>query len=284
MVAFLPPRHLLATERVRHVGEPIAMVVAETIEQGKDAVEAIDLAIDSLPVAVDLASAIEPDSPSIWPERPDNVALDFEAGDRSAVDRAFAEAAHVTRLSLVNNRLAMMPLETRNARGAFDKSSGRYTLRSGTQGVHNIRNVVSGVLGIDEQALRVVTDDVGGAFGLKGMAFPEQALALFAAKRLDREVLWISDRSEAFITDNSARDHVTEIALALDTDLRMLALSVDTLANMGAYLSNHSLNMPTLVYGRVMGGVYAISGNPYAQPLRVHQHTSGGCLSGRWRA
>ncbi|MGH1480517.1 MAG: xanthine dehydrogenase family protein molybdopterin-binding subunit [Geminicoccales bacterium] len=256
--AFLPPRHLLATERVRHVGEPVAMIVAETIDQARDAVEAIDLAIETLPVAVDPASVIEPNAPAIWPDRPDNVALNWEAGDRSAVDRAFAGATHVTRLKLINNRLAMMPLETRCARGAFDPSSGRYTLRSPTQGVHNIQTVMAGVLGIEKQMLRVVTDDVGGAFGLKGMAFPEQALTLFAARHLGREVLWIGDRSEAFVSDNAARDHVTEIALALDADLRLLALSVDTIANMGAYLSSHSLNMPTMVYGRVMGGVYAI--------------------------
>jgi len=246
--AFLPPRHLLATERVRHVGEPVAMIVAETIDQGKDAAEAIDLVIEALPVGVDPASMTEPNAPTIWPEGPGNVALDWEAGDRSVVDRAFAEAAHVTRLKLVNNRLAMMPLETRSARGTFDPLSGRYTLRSPTQGVHNIRKVMAGVLGVNEQMLRVVTDDVGGAFGLKGMAFPE----------LGRDVLWVADRSEAFVSDNAARDHVTEIALALDADHQMLAFSVDTIANMGAYLSTHSLNMPTMVYGRVMGGVYAI--------------------------
>lgn len=256
--AFLPPRPLLATERVRHVGEPVALVVAETIDQGKDAIEAIDLVIEPLPVAIDPASVTLPAAPVIYPDCPGNVALDWEAGDRHLADRAFAEAAHVTRLKLVNNRLAMMPLETRSARGIFDSSSGRYTLRSPTQGVHNIRQVIAGVLGIDKARLRVVTDDVGGAFGLKGMAFPEQALTLFAASRTGREVLWDADRSEAFVSDNAARDHVTEIALALDADRNILALSVDTIANMGAYLSNHALNMPTLVYGRVMGGVYAI--------------------------
>ncbi|MGI9435141.1 MAG: xanthine dehydrogenase family protein molybdopterin-binding subunit, partial [Geminicoccaceae bacterium] len=255
---FLPPRHLLANDRVRHVGEPVAMIMAETIDQARDAAEAIDLAIDSLPVAVDPAHVIKPSAPTIWPDRPDNVALDWETGDRRAVDRAFAGAAHVTRLELVNNRLAMMPLETRSARGTFDSSSGRYTLRSPTQGVHNIRSIMAGVLGIDKQMLRVVTDDVGGAFGLKGMAFPEQALTLFAAKRLGRDVLWVGDRSEAFVSDNAARDHVTKIALALDGEHQMLGLSVDTIANMGAYLSSHALNMPTIVYGRVMGGVYAI--------------------------
>ncbi|MGI9500759.1 MAG: xanthine dehydrogenase family protein molybdopterin-binding subunit, partial [Geminicoccaceae bacterium] len=256
--AFLPPRHLLATERVRHVGEPVAVIVAETIDQARDAAEAIDLSIDPLPVGVDPASVIEPKAPAIWPECPDNVALDWEAGDRSAVDRAFAEAAHVIHLKLVNNRLAMMPLETRSARGTFDPLSGRYTLHSPTQGVHNIREVLAGILRVDERTLRVVTDDVGGAFGLKGMAFPEQALTLFAARRIGREVLWVADRSEAFVSDNAARDHVTEIFLALDAGHRMLALSVDTIGNMGAYLSNHALNMPTMVYGRVMGGVYAI--------------------------
>ncbi len=255
---YLPPRTLLATDRVRHVGEPVAMIVAETIAQARDAAEAIDLVIDGLPVGVDPASMIEPEAPTVWPGCPGNVALDWEIGDRSAVDQAFAEAAHVTRLELINNRLAMMPLETRSALGVFDQATGRYTLRSPTQGVHRIRKIVASVLGIDEQALRVITDDVGGAFGLKGMAFPEQPLVLFAAKRIERPVFWVAERSEAFISDNAGRDHVTEIALALDADQQMLALSVDTIANMGAYLSTFAPNMPTLVYSRVMGGVYAI--------------------------
>ena len=256
--AFTPPRALLATDRVRHVGEPVAMIVAETIEQAKGAAEAIDLVIELLPVGIDPAAMVEPGAPPIWPSRPDNLALDWEAGDPRRVEQSFADAAHVTRLRLINNRLHMMPLETRAALGSFDQTTGRYTLHTPTQGVHRIRNIVAAVLGIDQQALRVVTDDVGGAFGLKGMAFPEQPLVLFAAKRIGRPVLWVGERSEAFVSDNAARDHVTEIALALDAEHRMLALSVDTIANMGAYLSTFALNMPTLVYGRVMGGVYAV--------------------------
>ena len=256
--AFTPPRPLLATDCVRHVGEPIAMIVAETQHQAWDAAEMIDLAFDPLPVGVDPAAMTDEMAPTVWPECADNLALDWEVGDRAGVDRMLGEAAHVTRLRLVNNRLAMMPLETRSALGGFDPTIGRYTLHSPTQGVHRIRKIVAGVLRIDEQALRVITDDVGGAFGLKGMAFPEQPLVLFAAKRLGRSVFWTAERSEAFIADNAARDHVTEIALALDANGRMLALAVDTIANMGAYLSTFALNMPTLVYGRVMGGVYAI--------------------------
>ena len=255
---FAPPRPLLAADRVRHVGEPIAMVVAETLDQAKDAAEAIELSIDALPAGIDPASAIEPGASTVWPECPGNVALDWQTGDHSEVDQAFARATHVTRLRLINNRLSVMPLESRSALGSFDRATGRYTLRSPTQGVHRIRKVMAHVLGDDDQTLRVITDDVGGAFGLKGMAFPEQALVLFAAKRIGRTVLWVGDRSEAFVSDNAARDHVTEIALALDGDQRMLALAVDTIANMGAYLSTFALNMPTLVYGRVMGGVYVI--------------------------
>lgn len=256
--AFTPPRPLLATDRVRHVGEPVAMIVAETIEQAKDAAETIDLVIEPLPVGIDPAAMVEPTAPAIWPDCASNVALEWHVGDRQRVERAFADAAHVTRLRLINNRLQMLPLETRAALGNFDQTTGRYILHTPTQGVHRIRKIVAGVLGVDQQGLRVVTNDVGGAFGLKGMAFPEQPLVLFAAKRIGRPVLWIGDRSEAFISDNAGRDHVTEIALALDAEHRMLALSVDTIANMGAYLSTFALNMPTLVYGRVMGGVYAI--------------------------
>ena len=256
--AFTPPRPLLAADRVRHVGEPIAMIVAETLELAKDAAEAIDLVIEPLPVGIDPAAMLQLDAPVIWPDGAGNLALDWEAGDQRRVEQAFADAVHVTRLKLINNRLQMMPLETRAALGSFDRTARHYTLHTPTQGVHRIRNIVAGVLGIDQQALRVVTEDVGGAFGLKGMAFPEQPLVLFAAKRVGRPVLWIGERTEAFVSDNAARDHVTEIALALDDEHRMLALSVDTIANMGAYLSTFALNMPTLVYGRVMGGVYAI--------------------------
>jgi aerobic carbon-monoxide dehydrogenase large subunit len=255
---FVPPRHVLAVGRVRHVGEPIAMVVAETVHQARDAAEAIDLAFEDLPVTIEPAAAVLPGAPAIWPECPGNVALDWQAGDRAALERAFAEAAHVTRLRLTNNRVAIMPLETRAALGAFDLATGRYTLWTPSQGVHLIRQCVAQVLATDEAALRVVTEDVGGAFGLKEMAFPEQALVLLAAARTGRPVRWIAERTEAFVADHAARDHVCEVALALDRDGRMLGLAVDTLANMGAYLSMFAPKLPTLVFGRVLGGVYAI--------------------------
>ena len=252
------PRRLLAAGRVRHVGEPIAMIVAETAHRARDAAEAIELAFDDLPPGTDPAAMIGPQAPILWQECPGNLALDWQAGDRDAVERAFAGAAHVTRLKLHNNRIAVMPLETRAALGAFERASGRYTLWSPTQGVHLIRECVAHALTIDEAVLRVVTEDVGGAFGLKQMAFPEQAMVLFAAARIGRPVRWIAERTEAFVADNAARDHVTEIALALDEEGRMLGLAVDTLANMGACLSTFAPKLPTLVFGRMLGGVYAI--------------------------
>ena len=254
----MPPRHVLAVDRVRHVGEPIAMVVAESVHQARDAAEAIDLTLDDLPVGIDPMAMIAPGAPVIWPDCPGNVALDWQAGDPDAVARAFAEAAHVVNLRVVNNRVAIMPLETRSAAGFFDPDTGRYTLRSPTQGVHLMRQCVATVLAVDEAAVRVVTDDVGGAFGLKQMAFPEQPLVLFAAARIGRPVRWVAERTEAFVSDNAARDHVSEIALALDRDGRMLGLSVDTLANMGAYLSTLAPKMPTQVFARVIGGLYGI--------------------------
>ncbi len=252
------PRELLAGGRVRHVGQPIAMIVAVTVAEAHDAAEAIDLAFEDLPAGTEPAAMLGPQAPLLWPACPGNLALDWQAGDRDAVERAFAAAAHITRLRLINNRLAPMPLETRAALGAFDRAAGRYTLWTPTQGVHLTRQCVAQALAIEEAALRVVTEDVGGAFGLKQMAFPEQPLVLFAAARTGRSVRWIAERTEAFVADNAARDHVTEIALALDADGRMLALSVDTLANMGACLSTLAPRMPTLVFGRVLGGVYAI--------------------------
>ena len=254
----LPPRHVLAVDRVRHVGEPIAMVVAETAHQARDAAEAIDLELADLPHGTDPAAMIAQGAPAIWPDCPGNVALDWQAGDPDAVARAFAAAAHVVHLRVINNRLAIMPLETRSAAGFFEPDTERYTLRSPTQGVHLMRQCVASVLAVDEAAVRVVTDDVGGAFGLKQMAFPEQPLVLFAAARVGRPVRWAAERTEAFVTDNAARDHVNEIALALDRDGRMLGLSVDTLANMGAYLSTLAPKMPTEVFGRVIGGLYGI--------------------------
>ncbi|MEM7023187.1 MAG: xanthine dehydrogenase family protein molybdopterin-binding subunit, partial [Pseudomonadota bacterium] len=255
---FKPPRPILAQDRVRHVGDPIAMIVAETVNQARDAAEHVGLELDELAVGIDPAAMVQPDAPTIWPDCPGNVALDWQAGDRQAAEQAFNDAAHVTELRLVNNRLAMMPMETRAALGAFDADTGRYTLWSPTQGVHRIREVMAAVLGEEESRLRVITEDVGGGFGLKQMAFAEQALVLFAAQRIGRPVRWIADRTEAFISDNAGRDHVSEFKLALDGDGRMCALAVDTIANMGAYLSTSAPFMPTLVFGRVMGGVYAI--------------------------
>ena len=149
-------------------------------------------------------------------------------------------------------------METRGALGAYDPESGRYTLHTPCQGVHRIRTIVAGVLGIEPDRLRVVTDDVGGSFGLKGMGFPEQPLVLLAARRVGRPVCWLAERTEGFVTDHAARDHVTEITLALDQEARIRAVRLDTIANMGAHLSTMAPYIATLVYGRVATGIYAI--------------------------
>ncbi|MEZ5666468.1 MAG: xanthine dehydrogenase family protein molybdopterin-binding subunit [Alphaproteobacteria bacterium] len=254
----VPAKTVLAVDRVRHVGEAVAMVVADTVEQARDGAAAIALDIEPLGVAATPADAVAPGAPLLWPDIADNVALDWRAGDAEAVAAAFAGAAHVTRLRLVNNRVAMVPMEARGALGAYDSGSGRYALHAPTQGVHRIRRIAAGILGVPAEAVRVITDDVGGAFGLKGMGFPEHALVLLAAARTGRPVRWLAERTEGFVCDTAGRDHVTEVALALDEAGRMLALSVDSLANMGAYLSTMAPNIATKVFGRVMGGVYRI--------------------------
>ncbi|MFN4170479.1 MAG: xanthine dehydrogenase family protein molybdopterin-binding subunit [Pseudorhodobacter sp.] len=254
------PKHpVLADGKVRHVGDPIAMIIAETYEQARDAAEAVEVDITELTPVLDMKAAIRPDSPKVHDDLTSNLCYDwgFVEDNKGAVDEAFAKAAHVTTLELVNNRLVANPMEPRVAVGDFESHSDQYTLYTTSQNPHVIRLLMGAfVLGIPEHKLRVVAPDVGGGFGSKIYHYAEEAAVTFAAKLIGRPVKWTSSRSEAFLSDAQGRDHVTKIQLALDADNNFTAIRTDTYANMGAYLSTFAPSIPTWLHGTLMAGNY----------------------------
>ena len=252
-------RHLIAQERVRYVGDTVAVVVAETADQARDAAELIMVDYDDLPVIADTEGATDPSSPVIWEENGSNIAYDWDLGDEDAVKAGFDKAHHVTKLRLVNNRIVVNAMEPRAALGEYDASRDHYTLYTGCQGVHGLRNFIAGYsLGIEPTQLRVVSDDVGGGFGMKTFNYAEYPLVLFAAKQLGRPVKWVADRSDSFITDTQGRDHVTEAEVALDADGKILGLRVETIANLGAYQGQFGPFIPTLAPRGMHVGVYMV--------------------------
>jgi aerobic carbon-monoxide dehydrogenase large subunit len=254
-----PPYPVLAADRVRHAGDAVALIVAETAAQAKDAGELVAVDYEPLPAAIGTAAALGPGQPLVWDDAPDNLHLDWEIGDKAATDAAFARAKHVVALRLGNNRLVANSMETRNAIGEWSAGEQRYTLYSSTQGSHVVRQIMAGVLNVPENRIRVVTPDVGGGFGMKLFLYREFVLVLYAARKLGRPVKWASERTEAFLSDTQGRDNVTDAELALDADGRFLAIRVATVANMGAYLSNFSTFIPTLAGTQMLTGLYAMS-------------------------
>jgi len=252
-----PTQRPLATDRVRYVGEPIAMVVADTSKQAKDAAESIFVDIDPLPAVTSAGAAAAADAPVIHDAAPGNVFLDFHYGDTEKVAAAFAGAAHVTRLSMRNNRIVVCPMEPRSAIGEYDAEEDRLILRLGCQGVFGQRNLLSGIMGVPVEKLRVLTGNVGGSFGMKASAYPEYICLLHAAKSLGRPVKWTDERSESFLSDSHGRDHEMTAELALDVDGRFLALRVTGVGNLGAWLSNATTIPPTLNTVKNIIGVYA---------------------------
>jgi aerobic carbon-monoxide dehydrogenase large subunit len=255
-----PFRPALAGDCVRHVGEAVAMVVAETREAAQDAAELVEVAYQPLTPVVELRDAIAPGAPEIHREALGNIALDWAFGETSspALEEAFRSAKHVARLSLVNQRIAVASLEPRGATAAYDSRTDGYTLRCGSQGVTLLRDQLAGILGHAQDRIRVVTEDVGGGFGMKSPVYPEYVALLVAAKRLGRAVHWMSTRSEAFLTDQAARDTITDGALALDGNGRFLALKVDVLASMGAYVTPVGAFIATSNFARCLSSVYRI--------------------------
>jgi carbon-monoxide dehydrogenase large subunit len=252
-----PPRRLLARGIVRHVGDPVAFVVAETPAQARDAAELVVVDYEALPAITDAKAATAPRAPQLWPEAPTNTSFNWEKGDRASTDAAFEAAAHVVELDLINNRLVANPMEPRNAIGIWDGE--RFTLYSGTQGVHLVhRQLAHHIFHLPEDRFRVVTPDVGGGFGTKGFFYPEQALVLFAAREIGRPVRWIGDRTDSFTSDSQGRDHITRAELALDANAKFLAIRVRTYVNLGAYLSNYGAAIPTGEYAGLLAGVYTL--------------------------
>ena len=252
-----PPHPVLAIDRVRHVGDPVAFVIAETRQQARNAAERLVIDYEDLPAVAHLKDAVAPGAPLVHDAAAGNLCYDWHIGDKALVDAAFAQAAHTVKLELTNNRLVPNALETRCAIGACDPSSGDYTLWTTSQNPHVIRLLMGAfVLHIPENKLRVVAPDVGGGFGSKIFHYAEEALVTWSAGKLKRPVKWTSDRSEAFLSDAHGRDHVSTAEMAVAADGKFLALRVSTLASMGAYLSTFAPAVPTYLSATLLAGVY----------------------------
>ena len=254
------PKHpILAEGKVRHVGDPIAVVVAETLEQARDAAEAIELDIEELEPVLNMKDALKDGATKVHDDLTSNLCYDwgFVEENREAVDEAIKNAHHVTTLELVNNRLVPNPMEPRVAVGHYSRGTDEYTLYTTSQNPHVIRLLMGAfVLAIPEHKLRVVAPDVGGGFGSKIYHYAEEAFVTYASKVINRPVKWTCSRSEAFISDAHGRDHVTKIELAMDENHMFTAVRTDTYANMGAYLSTFAPSIPTWLHGTLMAGNY----------------------------
>jgi len=252
-----PPHPVIATGKVRHVGDPVAVVIAETKQQAKDAAELLVIDYTDLPSMAETTDAIAPGAPEVHDGVAGNICYDWHIGDQAVVDAVFAKADHVVKLDLVNNRLIPNAMEPRVALGDFDTSSGDFTLYTTSQNPHVIRLLMGAfVLHIPENKLRVVAPDVGGGFGSKIYHYAEEAIVTWAAGKLRRPVKWTAERSESFMSDAHGRDHVSTAELALDKDGIFLGLRILTLANMGAYLSTFAPCVPTYLYATLLAGVY----------------------------
>jgi len=249
----------LATETVRYVGDAVAIVVAETKAQARDAAEAVAIDYEELPAVTAAVTALEAGAPQLHPEAKGNLIYDWEIGEAKAVDEAIAKAAHVTRMKIVNNRLVPNAMEPRAALGHYDKAEDHYTCWTTSQNPHVARLVMSAFYNVaPENKLRVIAPDVGGGFGSKIFIYPEEIVCLWASKKSGVPVKWVADRTESFLTDAHGRDHVSEVQLAFDADNRMTALKVDTIANFGAYMSLFSSAVPTYLYATLLSGQYVI--------------------------
>ncbi|MCX7888430.1 MAG: xanthine dehydrogenase family protein molybdopterin-binding subunit [Rhodobacteraceae bacterium] len=271
-----PKRPVLAHGKVRHVGDAYAAVVAETYAQARDAAEAIVADIRELPAVVDMAEAVRNPKNRVHDELPDNVCFDWGwiEDNRAKVDAAIRAAPHVTTLHLVNNRLIPNAMEPRASIGEYNPGTGDYRLTTTSQNPHLTRLLVAAfVLGIPEHKLTVVAPDVGGGFGSKIYHYGEEALVLAAARRLGRPVKWTAERSESFLADAHGRDHVTKIELACEKDGTFIAIRTETLANVGAYLSNFSTVTPTFLHGTLMAGNYRVP-NVYVNVKTVFTNTA----------
>ncbi len=252
----LPRRPLLAVDRVRHVGEPVAMVVAETLAQARDALDLVSVEYEELDAVTDTAGALDPSAPQLHDTAPGNLCYDWAMGNDSATAAAFAAAARVVTLDLVNNRVVANPMETRGAMAAWDGS--RLHLAANGQGPWGLRDELAAKLKLDPAQVRVTHPDVGGGFGMKAVTYAEQLLVGWAAIKLSRPVKWIADRTEGIASDAMGRDHVTRAQAAFDAEHRLVALRIDSVAAMGAYLSGFGAYIPSVLVSKVLTGVYDV--------------------------
>jgi carbon-monoxide dehydrogenase large subunit len=253
------PREVLARERIRYVGQPVAAVIAESGVLAKDAAELIELDLEELPAVVSIADANAANAPKVWDHISANQCFQWAMGDSETVDATFASAAHTVEADIVQNRLVPNALEPRAVVALHDASNDEYTLHVACQNPHLLRTWnCAHSLPVPESRLRIISADVGGGFGSKIYPYSEDLAALFAAKALGRPVKWVAERSESFVSDAHARDHVTHASLALDSDGKFLALRVDTDANLGAAISIYGAAIPTVFYATMVSGVYAI--------------------------
>ena len=253
---FTPERSAIAIDIVRHVGDPIAIIIAETTEYAKNASDLIDVDIEELPSVTSASEAIKDDAPQVWNNTKNNLCFDWEMGEEEKANKAFENADTVVEIELINNRIVPNSMETRGAIASYDKESNKYELRCSSQGVHSIRDRVSELLNIEAKDLRVITTDVGGGFGMKLFNYPEYICSLFASKKVGRPVKWISERTEAFLSDTHGRDHLTKAKMALDKNGIFLGVKINTTANLGAYLSNFAIFIPTLAGTAMLAGCY----------------------------
>lgn len=249
----------LAHETVRYVGDAIAIVVADSLGEARDAAEAVVVEYEELPVVTSAVAALEAGAPQLHPEAPGNLIYDWEIGDSAAADQAIAAAAHVTEIEIHNNRLSPNPMEPRATLGIYDSAEDHYTCYTTSQNPHVARLVMSAFYNVaPENKLRVIAPDVGGGFGSKIYIYPEEIVCLWASKKTGVPVKWTSDRTEAFLTDAHGRDHVSKVKMAFDKDNKVIGLKVDTIANLGAYMSLFSSSVPTYLYATLLSGQYAI--------------------------
>jgi carbon-monoxide dehydrogenase large subunit len=253
---YRPSCPVLTSDKVRYVGDPIAIVVAETIAQAKDAAEAVWIDIDALPAVTSCKAAAQPGAPQIHDAVPNNVAAEFHYGDAEKVAAAFAIAAHVIRLEIPNNRIVVCPMEPRSAIAEYDAENEHWTLRIGCQGVFGLRNGLANILGAERNKVRVLTGNVGGSFGMKSQVYPEYLAIFHAARELGRPVKWTDERSESFVSDSHGRDHEMTAELALDAEGHFLAVRVSGYGNLGAYVGRGTPVPPTANAVKNTIGVY----------------------------
>ena len=260
----MPHRPALATERVVHIGEPVAMVVAETFAAAQDAAESVTVEYEELAPVTDARAALEDGAPQIWPQAPGNIAVDWlgpnpdPQANAHAVDAAFASAKYVARITAMNQRMNTNSMEPRGATASYDPATDTYTTRTCSQGAGAMRDNILGIMNLPKERVRVITEDVGGAFGLKTGAYPENIALLVGAKKFGRPIHWMATRSEAFLSDNQARDIYSEAELALDEKGKFLALRIRNVGNLGAYVGAVGANIPTMNFARCLPGMYDI--------------------------